>query len=153
MKTNLQKILSVSGHPGLFRYLSQSKGGVIVESLLDKKRAWMGPSARMTSLSDISIYSVSDELHMQQVLEMMRDYLKGEAAPSPKSKPEELKEFFEKVVPDYDKDRFYPSHMKKVVEWFNVLRDNEALDFEEPEASPEAEPKAETESKAAEKEA
>lgn len=131
MKTDLKKILSVSGHPGLFLYLSQSKGGVIVEALADKKRSWLGPSAKMTSLSDISIYTLTDEMRLQEVLEKIHEYLKDQDAPSGKSKPQELADFFAAVVPDYDKERFYPSHMKKVVEWYQALKVADALDFEE----------------------
>ncbi len=131
MKTDLKKILSVSGHPGLYRYLSQSKGGVIVESLTDGQRGWFGPSAKMTSLSDISIYTLTDEMRLQEVLEKIHEYLKDQDAPAAKSKPQELADFFAIVIPDYDKERFYPSHMKKVVEWYHVLKMADALDFEE----------------------
>lgn len=132
MKTNLQKILSVSGEPGLFVYVSQATAGVIAESVLTGKRSCFGMRARMTSLADISIYTEDDEVSLRTVLENMRDTLGGESV-SHKAKPEELKALFEKVLPDYDKDRFYVSHMRKVVEWYNILKDYLSLDFEDPE--------------------
>ncbi|HOO42715.1 MAG TPA: DUF5606 domain-containing protein [Bacteroidales bacterium] len=134
MKTDLTKILSVGGHPGLYLYLAQSNGGVVVESMTDKTRKWMGPSARMTSLSDISVYTtMEDELKLQDVFTKMKDFLKDDPAPDPKSSAPEMAEFFEKVIPQYDKDRFYASHMKKVLDWYNILKTADALDFENPE--------------------
>ncbi len=133
MKTNLQKILSISGQPGLFQYISQANAGVIVESLTTKKRALFGMSARLTSLSDISIYTTEEEVPLHQILVKMHDNLQDNAAPDAKSNPEVLKNFFAEVLPDYDKDRFYVSHMKKVVEWYNTLRQHASLDFELPE--------------------
>lgn len=133
MKTNLQKILSVSGQSGLFMYVNQANAGVIVESLITKKRSCFGIQARVTSLSDISIYTTEDEVSLRSVLEKMKEELNGEAAISPKSDAKEIKSFFAKVLPNYDQDRFYISHMKKVLEWYNLLKDNASLDFEDSE--------------------
>lgn len=133
MKTNLQKILSVSGQAGLFLFINQANSGVIVESLSSKKRSLFGMQSRMTSLSDISIFTTEEELPLKKVLEAMRDYLSSKEAPSAKADPEVLKEFFDKVIPNYNRDRFYVSHMKKVVEWYNQLRSFASLDFEEKE--------------------
>ncbi|MFA4997457.1 MAG: DUF5606 domain-containing protein [Bacteroidales bacterium] len=133
MKTELAKILSIGGQPGLYRYLVHSNGGIVVESLADGKRKWMGPSARMTFLSDISVYTqTNDELKLQDVLIRMKDFLQQEQAPVPGKDPAAMAAFFEKVIPEYDRDRFYPSHMKKVLDWYNVLRSADALDFEVP---------------------
>jgi hypothetical protein len=133
MKTNLQKILSVSGHSELFNYVNQANSGVIVEALVSKKRTMFGLQSRMTSLSDISIFTVDEELPLQKVFEKMRDHLNGGAAPAHKSSPDELKAFFGEVVPEYDGNRFYVSHMKKVADWYNQLREFASLDFEEKE--------------------
>ena len=129
MKTDLKKVLSIAGQPGLFLYLSQANAGVVVESLVTKKRTCFGISARITSLADISIFTETDEVRLQYVFEKMREELGDNDAPSGKSKPEVLKEFFGKVLPDYDRDRFYASHMKKVVEWYSCLKENASLDF------------------------
>ena len=123
MKTNLQKILSIAGQPGLYSYLSQANAGVVVESIATKKRTVCGMSMRISSLSDISVFTEDGD----------------QVAPSAKSNPEELKKFFGEVLPDYDRDRFYASHMKKVVEWYNALKEYASLDFEKQEESTETE--------------
>ena len=129
MKTDLSKILAISGQSGLYLYISQARNGAIVEALVDKKRSSVGMTSKITSLADISIYTDDEEVKLQQVFVNMKDVLGGAEAPSAKSKPEELKALFEKALPDYDRDRFYVSHMKKVVEWYNALLKYASLDF------------------------
>lgn len=138
MKTDLTKILAISGQSGLFLYISQARNGAIVESLADKKRSAFGMNSKITSLADISIYTDDQEVKLQQVLLNMKEILGDDDAPSAKSAPEVLKEFFGKALPSYDRDRFYVSHMKKVVEWYNCLKKYASLDFAEPETAPEA---------------
>jgi hypothetical protein len=132
-KTDLQKILSVAGQPGLFRFVAQANAGIIAESLSTQKRSMFGINVRLTSLSDISIYTDTEEVSLIAVFEKMKSELVDEFAPDPKSDPKVLKEFFEKVIPDYDRDRFYVSHMKKVVDWYNHLKRFATLDFEKEE--------------------
>ena len=129
MKTDLSKILAISGQSGLFLYISQARNGAVVEALADKKRSSVGISSKITSLADISIYTEDEEVKLQQVFLNMKDVLGEENAPSAKSAPEVLKSFFEKALPEYDRDRFYVSHMKKVVEWYNALKNYASLDF------------------------
>ena len=133
MKTDLSKILAVSGQSGLFLYVSQARSGAIVEALADKKRSTVGMTNKITSLADISIYTDDEEVKLQQVFLNMKEVLGEAEAPSAKSKPEELKALFEKALPAYDRDRFYVSHMKKVVEWYNALKKYASLDFVNPE--------------------
>lgn len=133
MKTDLSKILSVSGQSGLFLYVSHARNGVIAESLADKKRSAFGMSSKITSLADISIYTDEEEVKLQQVFLNMKDVLGEDDAPSGKSSAEELKALFEKALPTYDRDRFYVSHMKKVVEWYNYLKKYASFDFVNPE--------------------
>ncbi len=135
MKTDLTKILAISGQSGLFLYISQARSGAIVEALADKKRSSFGMSSKITSLADISIYTDEEEVKLQQVFLNMKEVLGEDDAPSAKSSPEELKAFFGKALPTYDRDRFYVSHMKKVVEWYNSLKKYASLDFEELEAA------------------
>lgn len=135
MKTDLTKILAISGQSGLFLYISQARSGAIVEALADKKRSSFGMSSKITSLADISIYTDEEEVKLQQVFLNMKEVLGEDDAPSAKSSPEELKAFFGKALPTYDRDRFYVSHMKKVVEWYNCLKKYASLDFEELEAA------------------
>lgn len=133
MKTDLSKILAISGQSGLYLYVSQARNGAIVEALTDKKRTSVGMTSKITSLADISIYTDDEEVKLQQVFLDMKAVLGENDAPSAKSKPEELKALFEKALPTYDRDRFYVSHMKKVVEWYNFLKKYASLDFVNPE--------------------
>lgn len=134
MKTDLSKILAVSGQSGLFLYISQARNGAIIEALADKKRTSVGMTSKITSLADISIYTVEEEVKLQQVFLNMKEVLGDAEAPSAKSDPSELKALFEKALPEYDRERFYVSHMKKVVEWYNALKKYASLDFTDPEA-------------------
>ena len=133
MKTDLSKILAISGQSGLYLYVSQARNGAIVEALADKKRTSIGMTNKITSLADISIYTDDEEVKLQQVFLNMKDVLGVADAPSAKSSPDELKSLFEKALPAYDRDRFYVSHMKKVVEWYNALKKYASLDFVNPE--------------------
>ena len=133
MKTDLSKILAVSGQSGLFLYVSHARNGAVVEALADKKRTTVGMTSKITSLADISIYTDDEEVKLQQVFLNMKEVLGDADAPSAKSKPEELKALFEKALPAYDRDRFYVSHMKKVVEWYNALKNYASLDFVNPD--------------------
>ncbi len=145
MKTDLTKILSISGQSGLFRYLSQSRAGAVVESLSDGKRTCFGMNSRITTLADISIYTEEGETKLKDVFLKMKETLGEDDAPSSKSSADQLKAFFGKALPDYDRDRFYVSHMKKVVDWYNALKKYASLDFEEPESGSEQEPDSEPE--------
>ena len=138
MKTDLARILSVSGQHGLYLYLAQARNGAIAESLSDKKRTCFDIKTRLTTLADIAIYTSEGELKLKEVFLKLKDVLGDADAPSPKASSEELKALFAKAVPDYDADRFYVSHMKKVVEWYNELKNYASLDFaEEQETLPE----------------
>ncbi len=133
MKTDLSKILAISGQSGLYLYVSQARNGAIVEALADKKRTSVGMTNKITSLADISIYTDDEEVKLQQVFLNMKEVLGENDAPSAKSDPNELKALFEKALPTYDRDRFYVSHMKKVVEWYNALKKYATLDFVNPD--------------------
>ncbi len=133
MKTDLTKILAISGQSGLYLYISATRQGAIVESLADKKRSAVSATSKITSLADISIYTDEEEVKLQDVLLSMKEVLGEDSAPSAKSDPKELKALFEKALPTYDRDRFYVSHMKKVVEWYNALKNYASLDFVNPE--------------------
>ena len=138
MKTDLTRILSISGQSGLYHYVSQARNGVVVEALADKKRSSFGMSTKITSLADISIYTDDEEVKLQQVFLNMKEVLGDADAPSAKSSADELKALFEKALPAYDRDRFYVSHMKKVVEWYNAIKKYASFDFTDPDAEAEA---------------
>ena len=134
MKIDLKKVLAAPGHPGLYLFLSESKNGVIVESFADKKRSCMSARTKITSLADIAIFTDTGELRLKEALERIKNLPPEREIPAPKSDSSVLKAFFEELIPDYDRDRFYVSHMKKVLEWFCLLRNNDSLDFEEEES-------------------
>lgn len=142
MKTDLTKILSISGQHGLYRYLAQARGGAIVESLADGKRTVAGAKNRITTLEDISIYTSEGETKLREVFLKMKEKLGDAPAPGPKADSEELKSLFAKALPDYDGDRFYVSHMRKVVEWYNEIKEYASFDFVNPDEE-ESEEKAE----------
>ena len=125
--------MAISGQSGLYLYVSQARNGAIVESLADKKRTSVSMTSKITSLADISIYTDEDEVRLQDVLLNLKEVLGDADAPSSKSSADELKALFEKALPTYDRDRFYVSHMKKVVEWYNALKNYASLDFVNPE--------------------
>lgn len=142
MKTDLTRILSVSGQHGLYQYIAQARNGAIAECLADRKRTVFDMRSRITTLADIAIYTSEGELKLQEVFEKLHAVLGDNDAPSAKSSADELKALFAQALPDYDEDRFYVSHMKKVVEWYNDLKHNASLEFmtpEEAEAQREAE--------------
>ena len=129
MKTDLARILSVSGHHGLYLYLAQARTGAIAEALSDKKRTCFDIKTRITTLADIAIYTSEGEMKLKEVFLKLHEVLGDADAPSPKASSEELKSLFLKAIPDYDSDRFYVSHTKKVVEWYNELKNYASLDF------------------------
>ena len=129
MKTDLAKTLSIRGQHGLFTYIAQSRTGAIAESLQDKKRYNFSASAGITTLADISIYTADSEVKLQEVFVKLHEVLGAQDAPSAKAAPEEFKALFQKALPNYDGERFYVSHMKKVVEWYNILKNYASLDF------------------------
>lgn len=129
MKTDLAKTLSIRGQHGLFNYIAQSRTGAIVEAFEDKKRYNFSANAGITTLEDISIYTADGEMKLKEVFGQMHKALKEADAPAPKAAPEEFKALFAKAIPNYDADRFYVSHMKKVCEWYNALKNYASLDF------------------------
>lgn len=133
MAIDLKKVLAISGQPGLFEYIAQSRNGFIVEAMADKKRSNVPTTAKVTTLADVSIYADDGEISLKQVLESMRDRLSGKEAMGSKSNPEDIKKFFGEVLPGYDRDRFYVSHMKKVLDWYNNLCRFGSLEFIEEE--------------------
>lgn len=129
MKTDLARTLSIRGQHGLFNYIAQSRGGAIVESLEDKKRSNFSASAGITSLADISIYTDEGEMKLQEVFGKLKEKLGDKEAPGAKAPEKEILGLFAAAIPNYDGSRFYLSHMKKVTEWYNILKKNASLDF------------------------
>lgn len=132
-KTDLRKILSISGEHGLFEYVAQAKAGLIAENLETKRRTTFGAQARVSSLADISIYTETVEMPLKEVFRAIAAKLDGGESISSKAASKDIEKFFGEVVPEYDADRFYVSHMKKVLDWYNCLRQFATLDFADEE--------------------
>lgn len=125
---SLDKILSISGKPGLFQIVTQTRTGAVVESLVDKKRITVGAHSNISVLSEIAIYTLSEEIPLKTVLNTVKTKSEGQpTAISHKASKDDLEEFFFDVLPDYDEDRVYPSDIKKVIQWYNILQRNDML--------------------------
>jgi hypothetical protein len=135
---DLKEIMSVSGQSGLFRFVSQGRNGIIVESFTDKKRSFISASQKVSSLGDIAVFTDGDEVPLKDVLKKIHETQPGTPALDPKSSPEKLKAFMETILPEYDRDRVYVSDIKKLVTWYNTLLELKLLNFDE-EKAPEAE--------------
>ncbi len=142
MQTDLARILSVSGQHGLFQYVAQSRNGAIAESLETKQRKVFTASSRISSLADIAIYTSEGELKLDQVFLAIKDVLGDAEAPSAKASEKELVALFSKAIPNYDADRFYVSHMRKVIDWYSQIVKYASLDFVKEEEQNDAEKEA-----------
>lgn len=116
---NLEKIVAISGKPGLYEIISQTKGGIIVESLVDKKRLPINAMHNVSVLNDIAIYTHDDEIPLRNIFKTIAN--KGSEVISHKESNDKLISFFNEILPNYDKDRVYPSNIKKIVQWYNIL--------------------------------
>lgn len=129
----LKTILSVSGKPGLYKLISSGKNMVIVESLSDGKKMPVHARDKVVSLGDISIYTETDDVPLKDILLSMKQKENGEKATiSTSAKPEELKKYFAEVLSDFDRDRVYPTDIKKMIGWYNLLI-SANIDFEKEE--------------------
>ena len=136
---DLSKIASISGKPGLYVIKSQAVGRLIVESVIDGKCSPAFARDRMSSLEEISIFSTDEDRPLKEVFKMVHDKMGDKVDfDYKKASPDELREKFALVMPDYDEEAVYPSDMKKVFAWYQMLNDKGLLDFTEEEAQPEA---------------
>ena len=129
----LKGILSVSGQSGLFKLVAESKNNIIVESLETFKRMPVHSTSKVSALEDIAIYTENGDVPLKDIFKAIFEKENGGPAISPKASANELKIYFEKVVPEYDKDRVYISDIKKVLLWYNTLQNKDLLDFSEEE--------------------
>ena len=115
------KIIAVSGKPGLFQVVSQSKNAVIAESLIEKKRIAINTTQNVSLLENISIYTYDEDMPLLEVFVAMYEKTAGKEALSHKDNSKNLTAFFLEVIPNYDDERVYVSNIKKVIQWFNLL--------------------------------
>ncbi len=127
----LTDILAISGQSGLFKLVSNTKNAIIVENIETKKRLPSYASSKVSSLKDISIYTDDNDLPLEELMLKIKETSQNQQVLSHKSSADELKTFFEEVIPNYDKDRVYVSDIKKVIQWYNILQKNDLINPKE----------------------
>jgi hypothetical protein len=126
----LKEILSVTGKPGLFKLISQGKNMLIVESLIDGKRIPAYTKDKVVSLGDIAIFTETEEVPLGQVLEALKTKENGAVCSvDPKADNDKLRKFMGEVLPEYDRDRVYPSDIRKLISWYNILINAQITEF------------------------
>lgn len=129
----LSKILAISGKPGLFKIISQTRNSIIVESLIDGKRTPAYATQKISNLEEIAIFTTGEEIPIADVFKRILDKTEKKNVDNIVSDNSKLKQFFEEVLPEYDKERVYTSDMKKVITWYNILLKNNMLESDEPQ--------------------
>ena len=129
---NLEKILSISGKPGLFALKVQTRTGFVAESLLDGKKVTVSLRSNVSLLSEISIYTNDAEKPLAEVMRNIAVKEDNAPAISHKEDNDKLVAYFKEILPDYDADRVYPSDIKKVLNWYNMLQAKGMVSKEEP---------------------
>src|SRR5690606_3483692 len=129
---NLRALVSVTGNPGLFKLIGQSKSGFILETLDDKKiKSTVNlSSTKMATLEDITIYGEEDEIRLIDVFEAIKE--KGGDTPDIKD-GQALRGFFREVAPGHDESRVYASDIKKIISWYNIIKELPLFEEEAPE--------------------
>lgn len=130
---NLDKILAISGKPGLFALKLQTRTGFVAESFLDGKKITVNLRSNVSLLSEISIYTINEEKPLADVLRAIAIKEDNGPAISHKEDSAKLIAYFVEVVPDYDQDRVYPSDIKKILNWYNTLQIKGLVSKEIPE--------------------
>ncbi len=130
---SLDKILAISGKPGLYELKTQTRSGFLAESLLDGKRLSVSIRHNVSVLSEIAIYTFTEEVPLREIFKKIQEKENGEQAISHKESKNKLEAYFSEILPDYDEDRVYVSDMKKVIQWYNILQSKGITDFAEPE--------------------
>ncbi len=133
---SLDKVLAIGGKPGLYKLIAQTRGGFVAESLIDNKRLSVGVQQNVSVLSEIAIYTLTEEIPLKQVFNNIKEKENGgQTSVGPKEGKDKLEEYFFDVLPDYDEDRVYASDIKKVLQWYNLLQKHDMLNLLEEEAS------------------
>ena len=126
---SLDKIMSITGKPGLYKLKTQTRSGFVVESLTDNKTMAVGITHNVSILKDIAIYTYTEEVPLKQVFENIKQKEDGGKAISHKESKSKVMSYFEEVLPGFDEDRVYHSDVKKVLQWYNLLHDNGFTDY------------------------
>jgi hypothetical protein len=121
---DLTKIISISGKPGLFKLISQAKGGFIVEDLDKGKKTSISAHNNVSLLENVAIYGVSEEYPLKEVFTKIYNKENGGPAINHKESGANLRKYIEEVLPEYDESRVYDSDLKKLFQWYNILQAN-----------------------------
>ena len=127
------KILSISGKPGLYELKTQTRSGVLAQSLVDGRKTQVNLRNNISILSEISIYTYTDEVPLKDIFHKIYQKTEGQKSIDHKSSKKELENYFRDILPDYDEDRVYQSDLKKIIQWYNILIENDFTDFEDEE--------------------
>jgi len=130
---DLSKILSISGRPGLYKHVAQSKNSAVVESLEDGKRSSAFITEQMSSLNDISVFTTGEDIKLEDVFKKIHEKEEGKKAISHNASAAEIKTYFAEAIPEYDKERVYVSDIKKMIKWYNLLVEAGIMEFIEKE--------------------
>ena len=128
---DLNGFISITGQPGLFKIIAQSKNGIIVEGLNDKKRSNIYASTKVSTLSDISMFTTGEDKPIAEIMTTIFAKEKGGPAIDNKSDDKAIEAYFAEILPEYDKDRVYVSNMRKLLNWYNNLQSTGNLKEEE----------------------
>lgn len=128
---DLTKIIAISGMPGLYKVIGSMKQGAVVESLSDGKRFPTYATHKISALSDISVYTTGESMPLAEVFKKVYDKEAGKETPAIKPDSDEMKNYFESVLPEYDKEKVHNSDMKKLLNWYNVLLKKDLIRFDE----------------------
>lgn len=127
---SLDKILAISGKPGLYKLITQTRGGFVAESLIDNKRLSVSIRQNVSILSEIAIYTLTEEIPLKQVfLNISKKESGAQTSVKSKDSKDKLEEYFFDILPDYDEDRVYASDIKKVIQWYNLLQQQNMLEL------------------------
>ncbi len=129
----LKEIISVPGMNGLYKIIANNKNGFIVESLQDGKRTMVSSNQRIMTLADISVFTKDGEISLRDVFKKAQEVSGNKLEVDPKGDANKLREYFKKIVPDFDEEKVYTSDIKKMISWFDVLKDK--IDFSKDEAA------------------
>lgn len=130
----LEKVLSISGKPGLYELSAQTRGGFVAKSILDGKKISVNVRHNVSLLSEIAIYTYTEEVPLGTIFQKIYEKENGGQAIDHKASKKELEDYFSEILPEYDEDRVYQSDIKKIIQWYNILVSHGYTDFSKEEA-------------------
>ena len=127
---SFQKILAISGKPGLYELKVQTRSGFVAEALLDGKKITVGLRSNVSLLSEIAVYTYNEEVKLIEIFKTIAAKENGEPTISHKESDDKLKSYFREILPEFDEDRVYTSDIKKIFNWYNILQPKGYVSFE-----------------------